>query len=163
MTEGLDGAMRRRGFLGAILVGLTAGPGIAAPAARDPRTALSEEEDFAAAPHRVYEALLDEKQFATFTGAPAAIDRKEGGALTLFGGAIVARNVELVPDKRIVQAWRDAAWAPGIYSMLRFELSPKDRGTHLLLIQTGFPAGQYADLHSGWHEHYLVPLKKYLR
>ena len=126
-------------------------------------TALREEEDFAAPPHRVYEALLDEKQFAGFTGAPAKIDRREGGALSLFGGVIVARNVELVPDKRIVQAWRDTAWAAGIYSMLKFELSASGSGTHMVLDQTGFPAGQFSDLDSGWHEHYLAPMKKVLR
>ena len=132
----------------------------AAPAKTDPRTSLREEEDFAAPPHRVYEALLDEKQFAGFSGAPAKIDRSEGGALNLFGGAIIARNVELVPDKRVVQAWRDPLWAPGIWSTLRFELSAKGRGTHLVLDQAGFPAGEYGALHSGWHEHYLGPMKK---
>ena len=163
MAERLGWMMCRRSFFGTLMAGLAAGSAGAAPATRDPRTALSEEEDFAVPPHRVYDALLDAKQFGAFSGAPATIDRKEGGALILFGGAIVARNVELLPDKRIVQAWRDADWASGIYSMLRFEISPKNGGTHLTLVQTGFPAGQYADLHAGWHEHYLAPMKKYLR
>jgi activator of HSP90 ATPase len=126
-------------------------------------TSLREEQDFAAAPHRVYEALLNEKQFSQFTGAPAKISRTEGGALSLFGGAIVARNVELVPDKRIVQAWRDPEWGPGIHSIVKFELTPKGSGTHLVLDHTGFPAGQFSDLDSGWHEHYLEPMKKFLR
>ncbi len=118
---------------------------------------------FTAPPHRVYEALLDEKQFSGFTGAPAKITRTEGGTLSLFGGAITARNIELVPDKRIVQAWRDPAWGPGIHSIVKFELTPKGTGTHLVLDHTGFPAGQFSDLDSGWHEHYLEPMKKFLR
>jgi activator of HSP90 ATPase len=155
---------QRRLFLaGLALAGFAAIPAWAAAdkAKTALLTALREEEDFMAPPHRVYQALLDERQFSAFTGAPAKINPGEGGAMSLFGGAIVARNVELVPDKRIVQAWRDAAWSPGIYSMLKFELTPKGTGTHLVLGQTGFPAGQFSDLDSGWHEHYLAPMKKY--
>jgi activator of HSP90 ATPase len=148
---------------GLVLAGFAATPVPAAPDKTASLTALREEEGFAVPPHRVYQALLDEKQFSAFTGAPAKIDPSEGGAMSLFGGAIMARNVELVPDRRIVQAWRDPAWPPGVYSMLKFELTAKGTGTHLVLDQTGFPAGQFSDLDSGWHEHYLAPMKKYFR
>jgi len=62
---------------------------------------FAEEADFAASPHRVYEALLDEKQFSRFTGAPARINRTEGGALSLFGGAILARNLAARSDEDV--------------------------------------------------------------
>ena len=137
-----------------------AAPDKAAEARTASLTALHEEADFAAPPHKVYEALLDEKQFASFTVAPAKINRTEGGTLSLFGGAITARNVELVADRRIVQAWRDADWAPGIHSIVKFELTPRGAGTHLVLDHTGFPAGQYSDLEPGWREHYIEPMKK---
>jgi len=170
-NEILGAPMRRRLFLGSFFwsaIAATAARAAPEKAANDKAkiaslTALREEADFAAPPHRVYEALLDEKQFASFTGAPAKINRTEGGALSLFGGAILARNVELVADKRIVQAWRDAEWAPGIHSVVKFELTPRGAGTHLVLDHTGFPAGQFSDLDSGWHEHYLEPMKKFLR
>ena len=163
-----SGLMRRRLFLESLLGAAAAAASAKAAPAPDKAktaslTALREEADFAAPPHRVYEALLDEKQFASFTGAPAKISRSEGGALSLFGGQILARNVELVADKRIVQAWRDAAWAPGVHSIVKFELTPRGAGTHLVLDHTGFPAGQFADLDSGWHEHYLEPMQKFLR
>ena len=165
MSDRRNGVLARRHLLIGGALAIVSVPAWAAPdkGKTASLTALREEEDFTVPPHRVYEALLDEKQFATFTGAPAKIDCREGGALTLFGGAIVARNVELVPDKRIVQAWRDTAWAAGIYSMLKFELAAKGAGTHMVLDQTGFPAGQFSDLDSGWHVHYLAPMKKFLR
>lgn len=158
-------SMQRRSVVGGVLWTMLAA--MPAGAATDKSktallTSLREEQDFSAAPHRVYEALLDEKQFSLFTGAPARINRTEGGTLSLFGGGIVARNVELVPDKRIVQAWRDPQWASGIYSIVKFELTPRGSGTHLVLDHTGFPAGQFSDLEPGWHEHYLEPMKKFL-
>jgi activator of HSP90 ATPase len=161
----IGAGMGRRLFLGSLFWSVIAPAAAgAAPgkAGTTSLTALRQEADFSVSPHRVYDALLDEKQFTSFSGVPAKIDRAEGGALSLFGGAIVARNVELVADKRIVQAWRDSAWAPGIYSIVKFELTPRGAGTHLVMDQTGFPAGQFSDLDPGWREHYWEPMKRFL-
>src|SRR5580692_3495396 len=75
---------------------------------------------------RVYEALTDAKQFqkvmllsaAMKSGMapatkPAEISTEAGGAFSLFGGYISGRQIELVPNERIVQAWRTASWDPG--------------------------------------------------
>src|ERR1700723_3196895 len=44
------------------------------------RTFLHQEVDFKASPQRIYEALLNAKQFAALTGMSAEIDPKPGGA-----------------------------------------------------------------------------------
>jgi activator of HSP90 ATPase len=67
----------------------------------------------------------------------AEIDAQTGGSLKLFGGLIEARNVELVPNQRIVQAWREASLPPGHYSLVRFALVTRNAGTHLAFDQTG--------------------------
>jgi activator of HSP90 ATPase len=127
------------------------------------RTALHQEIDLKASPHRIYEVLLSSKDFASFTGAPAGIDPKAGGAFSLFGGAIVGRNIELVPNQRIVQAWRPKEDFPeGTYSLVEFELKPQGSGTKLILDHTGFPEGHYDHLNAGWYSHYWEPLKKFL-
>jgi len=126
------------------------------------RTFLHQEVEFKAASQRIYEILLDSKQFAAFTGMPANIDPKEGGGFSMFGEMIVGRNVELVRNQRIVQAWRPASWEPGVYSVVRFELKTQGPQTRVVLDHTGFPEGHYASLNSGWPERYWDPLKKYL-
>jgi activator of HSP90 ATPase len=126
------------------------------------RTSLHQEADFKASPQRLYEVLLDSKQFAACTGMPAEIDSKEGGAFSLFGGQIAGRTVELVPNQRIVQAWRPAHWDPGVYSIVRFELKPQGAATMLVLDHTGFPEGDFDHLNSGWQSHYIEPLKRFL-
>ena len=125
-------------------------------------TYLHQELDFKTAPRRVYEALLDSKQFAAFTGMPAEIQREAGGAFSQFGGIITGRNVELVPDQRIVQAWRPGSWDPGVYSLVKFELQARDAGTRLILDHTGFPEGSFRHLNTGWYLRYWEPLKKFL-
>ncbi|HEY1605953.1 MAG TPA: SRPBCC domain-containing protein [Allosphingosinicella sp.] len=160
---------RCRGVALAILAmaatGLAVAPGGSAPAhaVEDARTALHQEVTIAAPPMRVYDALLDSKSFAGFTGMPARIDRRAGGATWLFGGLVTGRNVELVPGRRIVQAWRTVReWKPGVYSLVRFELQPRGSGTLLVLDQTGFPPGNFAHLDAGWPLRYWAPLKKFL-
>lgn len=125
------------------------------------RMSLHQETDLPSSPHRIYSALLDSKQFAAFSGASAAIDPAPGGAFSMFDGQITGRNVELVPDQRIVQAWRPGSWPPGIYSIVKFDLTPRDSGTRVILDHTGFPEGKFAGLNSGWYEHYWEPLKKF--
>ena len=130
--------------------------------ANQSRTSLQEAIHLKASPQRVYGALLDAKQFAAFTGQPAEIDPKEGGAFSLFAGQIVGRNVELVSNQRIVQAWRPAHWNPGIWSLVAFELKPQTSGTNVSLDHKGFPIGDFDHLEWGWHAHYWEPLKKFL-
>jgi len=131
-------------------------------AANDTRTALHYDIDFDASPQRIYEALLDAGQFTAFSGMPAQIDRREGGAFSLFGGQIIGRTIELVADQRIVQAWRPTHWNAGIYSIVLFALKPRGSGSTLAFDHTGFPAGEADSLDWGWHHHYWDPLKKYL-
>jgi activator of HSP90 ATPase len=126
------------------------------------RTSLHEDIDLKSDPPRIYAVLLDARQFAAFTGAPAEIDPKPGGAFSLFGGQIVGRNVELVSDQRIVQAWRPSHWSPGVYSIVEFEFKLHTSGTTVALDHKGFPEGDFDHLESGWHAHYWEPLKKFL-
>jgi activator of HSP90 ATPase len=126
------------------------------------RTWLHEEIAIKAGPQRIYEALLSSKEFTGFSGLPAEIDPKVGGAFSMFGGQIVGRNVELTPNQRIVQAWRPTHWEAGVYSMVKFDLKPADSTTTVFLDHTGFPEGEFDHLEWGWHNHYWEPLKKFL-
>jgi activator of HSP90 ATPase len=157
----------------AVLGSLVAGSKIAAqtpPAKPEPasagsdatRTSLHQEIELHASPQRIYEALLDSKQFAAFSGEPAQIGREEGSAFSMFGGVIVGRNIELVPGQRIVQAWRPTYWAPGFYSLVHFELKAHGAQATLILDHTGFPEGDFASLNQGWGLKYWNPLEKFL-
>jgi activator of HSP90 ATPase len=132
-------------------------------AANQARTSLHQDIELKASPQRIYEILLDSKQFAAFTGMPpASIDAAAGGAFSMFSGMIVGRNIELIPNQRIVQAWRPTHWDPGVYSIVKFELKPLGSGTMVILDHSGFPEGDYDHLFEGWKLRYWEPLKKYL-
>jgi activator of HSP90 ATPase len=134
--------------------------------------AIHQEVSFKASRKRVYEALTDAKQFDQVTllgearrsrGKKATeISREPGGTFSLFGGYIVGRNIELVPNERLVQAWREISWKPGVYSLVKFELVADDAGTKIVFDQRGFPNGEADHLLPGWKANYWDPLKQYL-
>jgi activator of HSP90 ATPase len=163
MTQGRDKVIlleRRHLMLGSLL---SLVPVSMARAAEIIPGAIHQEADFTVAPSRVYQVLTDEKQFAAMSGAPAKIENREGGAFSLFGGAIIGRNLELTEGKRVVQAWRDPPWAPGLYSVIKFELSAAGKGTHVSFDQAGYPQSDRASLVAGWKSHYWDPMKAYFR
>ena len=138
---------------------------------------IHQEAVFKASRKRVYEALTDTKQFnkvielsgvmksgmlSPGADKPTKISSEVGGAFVLFGGYITGRHVELVPNERIVQAWRTGGWASGVYSIAKFELVEQGSGTTIVFDHTGFPKGQAEHLASGWKAHYWEPLDKLL-
>lgn len=155
------------------VVGTSAGAGTAG-IARDMES-IHHEVNFKASPERLYAALTDAKQFqkvvllssAVKTGMvkdtrPAEISTVAGGEFAMFGGYITGRQIELVPNVRIVQAWRTGTWDPGTYSIARFALAPGGAGTLLTFDHTGFPKGEAEHLAEGWKTNYWQPLGKLL-
>jgi activator of HSP90 ATPase len=114
---------------------------------------------FKATPREVYEALMDSEKHSDFTHSEAKISRHVGGEISAYDGWIEGKNVELLPDKRIVQQWRGADWPKGHFSMATFELKEVDHGTELSFSQEGVPEDFYEDISQGWVDHYWTPMK----
>ena len=122
---------------------------------------IHQEITFSAPPNAVYEALIDQAKHAEYTGGTSKIDRQSGGAFDCHDGQIVGRNIELVQDQRIVQAWRVAAWPEGRYSLVHFELQPDGDGTRLVMDHYGVPEAMTEHIAGGWEARYWGPLRKY--
>lgn len=114
-----------------------------------------------AAPNEVYRAYLTSREHSKFTGAPARISSRVGGRFTCWDGDIRGVNVDLVPGRRIVQAWRLSHWKDGVYSIVSFELRKKGKGTLLVLDHVGIPDSETEDLAEGWTTFYWTPMRGY--
>lgn len=126
-------------------------------------SSIRQEVMFKTTPEKLYMALTDARQFSAFTGgAPTEIRSEVGGAFSCFGGMISGINIELVPNQRIVQAWRAGNWEPGVHSIVRFELNGQGGETRLVFEHSGFPVDQREHLDGGWKKMYWAPLQKYL-
>ena len=119
---------------------------------------------FRATPHDVFEAYMDPVQHAVFTGAPAKISRKVGGAFAAYDGQLHGTTVELVRDRKIVQLWRSAEpdWPEGHFSRLTIALAPVKGGTRMTFVQTGVPSACFDAVRDGWREFYWGPMKELL-
>ena len=136
---------------------------------------LHQELVFKANRKRIYEIFTSTAQFDKMThdiqakeggeasaSHPTEISHDVGGSFSLFGGRIVGRHLELVPDERIVQAWRVAYWKPGVFSIVRFDFTEQGAESKLLFAHTGFPQGDAENLLHGWKLHYWEPLERFL-
>lgn len=175
-----DKATRRQvllgaaGALGYLALGSVNGRGGGADEISSACEVIHQEVAFKVGRKRVYEALTDARQFnkvVQLSGAvqsgmvPAGksveVSSEAGGAFSAFGGYVTGRHIELVPNERIVQAWRVASWGPGQYSIARFELVEQGSGIKVVFDHTGFPQGQAQHLAEGWKVNYWEPLEKY--
>jgi activator of HSP90 ATPase len=115
-----------------------------------------------ATPREVYEALMDSRKHSKFTGAKASMSRKVGGRCSAYGKYIQGINLDLVPGKKIVQAWRGSDWPKGHYSIATFSLKRIKGGTRLVFIQIGVPDREYKGINQGWRDYYWKPMKEML-
>jgi uncharacterized protein YndB with AHSA1/START domain len=120
-----------------------------------------------ATPAQVFAILADAEVLSALSGMSGQAGRSAGEEFSAFDGHVTGRQIDLVPDQRVVQAWRFPVWEPGQYSLVRFTLETEDGGTRLVIDQDGEP--EEADTlgcHQTWHDHldanwptfYLTPL-----
>ena len=118
---------------------------------------------FSAPPQTIYGLLADSRKHTAFTGSKASISRKIGGKFSTRSGGVTGINVDLVPGKRIVQAWRNDRFPEGIFSMATFNLmATADGGTALVLTHRGVPKDLIPRTEQEWRDEYWNKIKAYL-
>lgn len=114
---------------------------------------------FKAPPAAIFEMLMDSRRHAGFTGAKARISREVGGKIMAYEGYVDGLNLEIVPNRRIVQSWRGSDWPAGRFSKATFALAKWKGGTRLTFTQSGIPDDQVEPIKAGWIEHYWDKMK----
>jgi uncharacterized protein YndB with AHSA1/START domain len=118
---------------------------------------------FKAAPETIYELLADSRKHAAVTGRKAAISTKVGGPFSIGEDDVTGVNVDLVPARRIVQAWRHRRFPEGIFSMAAVTLTPtSDGGTALVLTHRGVPKDLIPETEDAWRDEVWSKIKAYL-
>ena len=115
----------------------------------------------AARPEQVYELLTNGAMFGDATGQPGKGGGAPGAYFSLFDGWLEGRQVELVPNERISQAWRFADWEPGVFSMVRFTLADENGATKMVVDQDGVPDDVHEHVRTNWRGFYFEPFVKH--
>jgi len=117
-----------------------------------------------ATPDEVYDAFLDPRKHAAFTGSRATGNPKVGGKFTSWDGYISGTYLELQKGKRIVAEWVTTEW-PDEYGPSRLELTftKVKGGTEISMVHSNVPFEQADDYAQGWKDFYWKPLKEYFK
>lgn len=116
---------------------------------------------FPVPPSEIYNSWLDSVHHTKMTGGSAFIGPNVGEKFTAWDGYISGKNIELIEDKKIVQAWRTTNFEEEEEdSRVTITLEPAEHGTMLTLLHKNIPTGQ-PEYEKGWDEHYFVPMAQY--
>ena len=86
---------------------------------------------------------------------------ENGNSFTAWDGYIWGKNIELKPNKEIVQSWRTSQFNENDEdSNLKIQLRELKNGTELTLVHSNIPEGE-THYKEGWIEHYFEPMKNY--
>ena len=117
-----------------------------------------------ASPKSLFKTFLDTKLHTAMTGMPARVSAKAGGKWSAFGGMIWGRNLLIVPNKLIVQAWRSKHFKKSDPdSILVLTFSGNATSGRIDLVHVNVPAQDYKGVNEGWPKFYWGPWKKYLK
>jgi activator of HSP90 ATPase len=127
--------------------------------------AIEQSVTFKATPAELYDLFMDSAKHSAATGAPAKISRKVGGKWTAFGGMLLGKNLALVPNRMIVQAWRSSEWEvedPDSTLVVRFEKSGSS-GTTVSLTHVSVPKYDHKGVTQGWKKYYWETWNEYFK
>ncbi len=112
-----------------------------------------------APPDEVYKALTLPTTIELWTGEAAEMSTQSGDEFSLWDGSIVGKNLEFVPDKKIVQQWYFGEQLQA--SIVTLSLHPHKQGTSVELTHTNIPDEDYEDILQGWNESYFGSLQEF--
>jgi activator of HSP90 ATPase len=120
---------------------------------------------FNATPHEVYSIIMDAKKHSALAGSKVTMSNKVNGKFEVFDGYCHGHNIELIEDKKIVQAWHFAedGWPADHFSICTFIFEKKENQTKLTFTQTEIPEHKAESLKEGWKEFYWSPMKAMLK
>ncbi|MED5371211.1 MAG: SRPBCC domain-containing protein [Myxococcota bacterium] len=116
--------------------------------------------DVPTTPQKLWEAYMDTLQQAAITGAPASVEAKIGGNITLYSGAVTGVFVALRKPDLIVQTWRTHDFEdqePDARTEIR--LAPSARGCRFIVTQDNIPQRLRKQFINGWTTAYFKDLQ----
>ncbi|MBI2415519.1 MAG: SRPBCC domain-containing protein [Candidatus Kerfeldbacteria bacterium] len=108
----------------------------------------------------VWRALVDVEAIEGWGGGPAEMDDQVGTEFSLWDGDIYGKNIEVIPQEKLVQEWYAYDWEEP--STATFTLFEEDNGTRLEFLHENVPERHAKDIEQGWRDYYLGSLKDYL-
>ena len=107
----------------------------------------------------VWDALVNAKTIEKWGAGKAKMSDKQEEEFTLWDGEVHGKNLEVVPQKKLVQEWYSSD-DPTRTTKVTFTLTHKDGCTTLYLKHEKVGPKNFKSIDSGWDEYYLGEIKK---
>lgn len=108
-------------------------------------------------PEEVFGALTNPFQIELWSGYLADMKAEKGYVFSLWEGDITGVNLEVIPNKSLVQEWFFGEQEEA--SIVRITLKKNGPRTSVELEHTHIPADVYDEITEGWREYYLGSIK----
>lgn len=111
----------------------------------------------AASPEEVFAALTNPFQIEIWSGYPAEMKAEKGFVFSLWEGDICGVNIEVKPNRLLVQEWFFGETENP--SIVTLQLKKEGDKTRVELTHTNIPDDVYEEITEGWREYYLGSIK----
>ncbi len=119
---------------------------------------------FPVPPEALFSLYLDSKKHSDGTGGKALMSRKVGGKFSAWDGYIKGRNLAIVPNRMVLQAWRTSGFRKAdLDSMLLLTFEKAKGGCLLTMVHAAVPDSEAAGFTKGWKDHYWQPILMYFK
>ncbi|KAJ3230476.1 hypothetical protein HDU81_004465 [Chytriomyces hyalinus] len=115
--------------------------------------------EFVCSASDLYNTLLEPGRAQIWSRGPAQIKPEVGAEVSLFGGNVTGKILELVPNKKIVQTWRLKSWPSNHHSKVTITLEEQRESVTLRLTQTEVPVGEKDLTQKNWTGYYFNGIK----
>ena len=116
--------------------------------------------DIIADTEEVFTALTNPFQIELWSGYPAEMASEKGFVFSLWEGDISGANIEVIPNRLLVQEWFFGEREHP--SIVTFRLKREGNRTRVNLTHTHIPDEVYEEITEGWREYYLGAIKELL-
>lgn len=129
--------------------------------------AIQQSVTFRASPSELFAIYTNSRKHSAATGVPAKVSGKAGAKFTAFNRALRGRNLIVVRDRMIVQAWRASHWKNSDQDsilVLTFNPSADGRrgGGRIDLVHVNVPEHDHKGVTRGWPMYYWRPWRDFL-
>lgn len=118
--------------------------------------------DIKAEPQDVFTALTNPFSIELWSGAQAIMSPEVGFEFSLWDGDIIGKNLEVIPNEKLVQEWYFGEEVDENRSIVTLKLWEKKSNTSVELNHTNIPSEAYDNIVEGWNEAYLGAIKALL-
>jgi activator of HSP90 ATPase len=112
-----------------------------------------------AEPSDVYAALTNPYTIELWSGYPAVMSTEPGSEFSLWEGDIIGKNLEFIPDRKVVQEWYFGDQPEK--SVVTITILPDNVNSIINVEHSNIPDGEFSDIAEGWREYYFDAISNF--